>query len=79
VPLHGFLFGEDQGRYVLAVDADHAPDILYEAGALGIPAALVGAVGGSSLIWPDGTSISVAELKAAHEAWLPDYMAGKAA
>jgi phosphoribosylformylglycinamidine synthase len=79
VPLHGFLFGEDQGRYVLAVDADHAPDILYEAGALGIPAALIGAVGGSSLIWPDGTSISVAELKAAHEAWLPDYMAGKAA
>jgi phosphoribosylformylglycinamidine synthase len=79
VPLHGFLFGEDQGRYLLAVDADHAPDILYEAGALGIPAALIGAVGGSSLIWPDGTSISVAELKAAHEAWLPDYMAGKAA
>ncbi|HEV2603205.1 MAG TPA: phosphoribosylformylglycinamidine synthase subunit PurL [Microvirga sp.] len=79
VPLHGFLFGEDQGRYVLAVDADHAPDILYEAGALGIPAALIGAVGGSSLIWPDGTSISVAELKAAHEAWLSDYMAGKAA
>jgi phosphoribosylformylglycinamidine synthase len=43
------------------------------------PGALIGAVGGSSLIWPDGTSISVAELKAAHEGWLPAYMAGQAA
>jgi phosphoribosylformylglycinamidine synthase len=79
VPLHGFLFGEDQARYVLAVDPDHAPDILYEAGALGIPAAMIGATGGDSLICPDGTSISVAELKSAHEAWLPDYMAARAA
>jgi phosphoribosylformylglycinamidine synthase len=79
VPLHAFLFGEDQGRYVLAVDPDHAPDILYEAQALGIPAAVLGVTGGDSLILPGGESISVAELKAAHEGWLPAYMAGQAA
>jgi phosphoribosylformylglycinamidine synthase len=79
VPLHAFLFGEDQGRYLLAVDPDHAPDILYEAQALGIPAAVLGVTGGDSLILPGGESISVAELKAAHEGWLPAYMAGKAA
>ncbi|WP_046867721.1 phosphoribosylformylglycinamidine synthase subunit PurL [Microvirga massiliensis] len=76
LPLHAFLFGEDQGRYLLAVDADQAPDILYEATALGIPAAIIGMTGGDSLILPDGEAISVQDLKAAHEAWLPRFMAG---
>jgi phosphoribosylformylglycinamidine synthase subunit PurL len=76
LPLHAFLFGEDQGRYLLAVDADQAPDILYEATALGIPATIIGMTGGDSLILPDGEAISVQDLKAAHEAWLPRFMAG---
>ncbi|HEY8384167.1 MAG TPA: phosphoribosylformylglycinamidine synthase subunit PurL [Microvirga sp.] len=79
VPLHAFLFGEDQGRYLLACDVDQAADILYEANALGIPALMLGLTGGRSLILPGNETISVAQLKAAHEAWLPDYMAGKAA
>ena len=32
LPLHAFLFGEDQARYLLAADQDVAADILYEAG-----------------------------------------------
>ena len=28
MPLHAFLFGEDQGRYILALDTDQAADIL---------------------------------------------------
>ena len=40
---------------------------------------MLGLTGGDSLILPGDEAISVAELKAAHEAWLPDYMAGKAA
>jgi phosphoribosylformylglycinamidine synthase len=79
IPLHAFLFGEDQGRYVLAVDPDHAPDILYEAQALGIPAAVLGVTGGDSLILPGDEAISLAELKAAHEGWLPTFMSGQAA
>ena len=78
LPLHAFLFGEDQGRYVIAVDMDTAADILYEAGAIGVPAVTIGVTGGSSLILPGEQAISVKELKAAHESWLPDYMAGKA-
>jgi phosphoribosylformylglycinamidine synthase II len=76
LPLHAFLFGEDQGRYLLAVDADLAPDILYEATAIGIPATIVGMTGGDSLILPDRGAISVRDLKAAHEGWLPRFMAG---
>jgi phosphoribosylformylglycinamidine synthase len=78
IPLHAFLFGEDQGRYVIAVDMDAAADILYEAAAIGVPAAMLGVTGGSSLILPGEQAISVQDLKAAHESWLPDYMAGKA-
>ena len=79
LPLHAFLFGEDQGRYVIACDPDHAPDILYAASAGGIPAMALGLTGGDALILPDGQAISVTALKTAHESWLPDYMAGQAA
>lgn len=77
LPLHAFLFGEDQGRYLIAVDEDVAADILYEAGALGIPAVTLGLTGGDSLILPGQQAISVKQLKSAHEAWLPEYMTGK--
>ncbi|HZW46080.1 MAG TPA: phosphoribosylformylglycinamidine synthase subunit PurL [Microvirga sp.] len=78
MPLHAFLFGEDQARYLIAVDEDAAADILYEAGAVGIPAVTLGVTGGDSLILPGQQAISVKQLKAAHESWLPEYMAGKA-
>jgi phosphoribosylformylglycinamidine synthase len=77
LPLHAFLFGEDQARYLIAVDEDTAADILYEAGAIGIPAVTLGLTGGDALILPDRQAISVKQLKAAHEAWLPEYMTGK--
>ena len=76
--LHAFLFGEDQARYLIAVDEDVAADILYEAGAIGIPAVTLGLTGGDALILPGQQAISVKQLRAAHEAWLPNYMTGKA-
>ncbi|WP_262030538.1 phosphoribosylformylglycinamidine synthase subunit PurL [Microvirga sp. Mcv34] len=75
--LHAFLFGEDQARYLIAVDEDAAADILYAAGAVGIPAVTLGVTGGDALILPGQQAISVKQLKAAHEAWLPEYMTGK--
>ena len=38
----------------------------------------LGVTGGDSLILPGEQAISVKKLKAAHEAWLPAYMTGKA-
>lgn len=78
LPCHAFLFGEDQGRYVLSVDPETVPDLLYSASAQGIDIAVIGLTGGDSLTLPGEETISVAELKAAHESWLPDYMAGAA-
>ena len=77
LPLHAFLFGEDQARYLIAVEQDVAADILYEAGAVGIPAVTLGVTGGDALILPGRQAISLKQLKAAHEAWLPNYMTGK--
>ncbi|WP_375464410.1 phosphoribosylformylglycinamidine synthase subunit PurL [uncultured Methylobacterium sp.] len=75
MPAHAYLFGEDQGRYLIAVEAEAATDILYSASAQGIDAAVVGVTEGDGLTLPGGESISVAELRASHEGWLPAYMA----
>jgi phosphoribosylformylglycinamidine synthase len=71
-PPHAFWFGEDQGRYVLAV-ADGAA-LLAAAAAAGVPAARLGRSGGGDLVIAPGSAISVATLRAAHEATLPALM-----
>jgi phosphoribosylformylglycinamidine synthase len=71
-PAHGFWFGEDQGRYVLAV-ADAAP-LLAAAEAAAVPAARLGRSGGGDLVLAGGSSISVAGLRAVHESTLPALM-----
>jgi phosphoribosylformylglycinamidine synthase subunit PurL len=73
LPRHAWLFGEDQGRYLIET-ADPAI-VLAAARAKGVPARLVGVVGGVALTLPNASAISVNALKAANEAWLPGYMA----
>jgi len=73
-PEHAFWFGEDQGRYVLAVR--DAPALLAAAEVAGVPAARLGHAGGTHLVPADGSSISVARLRAVHEATLPALMEG---
>ncbi len=75
---HAWLFGEDQARYVVAVEGDAGP-ILDEAALAGVPIARIGVTGGPSLTLARGGTISVDELKRAHEAWLPRYMAASGA
>ena len=69
---HGFWFGEDQARYVLAV-AD-AGSVLTAAESAGVPAMRLGRSGGAHLTLPGGVSISLAELRAAHERFFPAWM-----
>ena len=73
LPRHAWLFGEDQGRYLIET-ADPAI-MLAAARAKGVPARLIGVVGGVALTLPNAGAISVNALKAANEAWLPGYMA----
>ena len=67
----GNLFGEDQARYLLAVNDPAA--VLAAAKAAGVPATVVGRVGGDALSGP-GFDIPLAKLRTAHEGWMPGYM-----
>jgi len=73
LPSNAYLFGEDQARYIVET-AD--PDTVLElARAAGVPAHVIGAVSGVALTLSGAGAISVEALRAANEAWLPDYMA----
>ena len=69
-------FGEDQGRYVVSVDAMQAEEVLERARLLALPARIVARTGGDAIGGLKGEPpLPLAELRAAHEAWLPGYMA----
>ena len=72
----GWLFGEDQGRYLVAVD--DAQSLLSAAAAARVPMKRIGTTGGDALQLWDGRAISLEELRGACESWLPAYMAGEA-
>jgi phosphoribosylformylglycinamidine synthase len=72
IPGHAFWFGEDQARYVVAVP-DHS-NLVRLAEAAGIPAMRLGTSGGQDLTLPDGGTISVSALRAAHERFFPALM-----
>ena len=73
-----WLFGEDQARYLLAVEPGTLPEIRRRATAGGVPVAVVGRTGGDALTVPGVASISLQQLRNAHENWLPGYMSGGA-
>jgi len=69
------FFGEDQGRYLIAINRDDLDRIQEAAEAAGIFAPWIGSTGGQSLKLGDARAISVVDLKAAHESWFPAFMA----
>jgi len=71
-PLHAWLFGEDQARYI--VTAAEAAPVLEAARSAGVPAAAIGTTGGNALTLAGRGTISVVELTRVHEGWLPAYM-----
>jgi phosphoribosylformylglycinamidine synthase II len=72
-PANAWLFGEDQARYL--IETNSIPAVEASAIEAGAPIRRIGVVHGAALTLPGGGAISVAQLKAANEAWLPDYMA----
>jgi phosphoribosylformylglycinamidine synthase len=67
-----WLFGEDQGRYLLATPAPDA--VLAAAEATGVPARIIGEAGGEALARPGLFSLNLANLRTAHEGWMPGFM-----
>ena len=70
----GWFFGEDQGRYLLAVAPDQEGDLLEAAEAHGVTLTAVGVAGGCEVAFGPDDAIDLADLRAAHEGWLPAYI-----
>jgi phosphoribosylformylglycinamidine synthase len=70
-----FLFGEDQGLYLIAADVEEAKRILTNARAAKIPARMLGRSWGEALKLGSEEPIALARLRETHERFLPDLMA----
>jgi phosphoribosylformylglycinamidine synthase len=69
------FFGEDQGRYLVAVSHEDLDRVQDAAKAADVFAPWIGTTGGQSLKLGESRAISVADLKTAHESWFPAFMA----
>jgi len=59
---------------VLADDPALAEEIIERSRLLALPARVIGRVGGEGLCLKDEAFLTLAELQATHEAWLPRFM-----
>ena len=75
LPAHALWFGEDQARYVVAASSDKADAIHKAAAVAKVPLRLLGKVGGEAIVLGGEPPLPLAALRAAHEEWLPRFMA----
>ncbi len=74
MPVHAWLFGEDQARYVLTVKQENVAAILEKAREAGVSTVKIGITGGNQLKLDQIDPILISELSDNHEGWFPDYM-----
>ncbi len=74
---HAFLFGEDQGRYLVAIDESEADRVITAALKEKVTVNRLGQTGGDTLTVGKMGSISLKELGEVHEGWLPNFMANE--
>ena len=77
LPLFAFLFGEDQGRYLLTATPDAVPEIMADAVQHGTTVQSIGTVGGNELTVTGAMAISLQDMIEAHENWFPRFMAAE--
>jgi phosphoribosylformylglycinamidine synthase len=75
LPAHALWFGEDQGRFVVAASPDKADAIHKAAAVAKVPLRLLGKVGGESIKLQGEAPLPLATVRAAHESWLPRFIA----
>jgi len=77
---HVALFAEDQARYVMTCPAKEAAKIITQAHVKGVDIIRIGTVTDDAGLIVEGVaSISLDNLRDAHEGWFPAFMGGKAA
>jgi len=75
LPAHAVWFGEDQARYIVAAPPDKADAVRKVAEAAKVPLRQLGTVGGDAIRLDGEPPLPLAVLRAAHEDWLPHFMA----
>ena len=71
---HPYLFGEDQGRYLLGTSEPDA--LLARAKDAGVRASVAGTAGGDEFASRELFSLPLSQLRHAHEGWMPGFMKG---
>jgi phosphoribosylformylglycinamidine synthase len=78
LPDHAFFFGEDQGRYLVAMDADRMDALDEACTAARVPYEVLGDAGGCELALRSKAgeilAVDLDDLRAAHEGWMPAFM-----
>ena len=75
LPAHAYAFGEDQGRYLLAVPQAHKDAVMLVLNNEGVRFTDLGTTVADLLIVEDQMRVPVEHLKGLNEAWLPNFMA----
>ncbi|MCF8878534.1 phosphoribosylformylglycinamidine synthase subunit PurL [Hyphobacterium sp. SN044] len=76
LPLHGFLFGEDQARYLIGATEAKAEAVRAAADEAGVPLTVIGLAGGDALTVNGEWTVSIEDLKRVNNAFLPALMGG---
>jgi len=76
IPAHALLFGEDQGRYLIAAPKEKEKAILEKAMAKRISIAKAGVAGGDALKIAGAVDVPLKQLNNAFEGWFRNYMEG---
>lgn len=71
-----FLFGEDQARYLIAINPSQAESLLALTKDLDIACIPIGLAKGHALYWQakEDYKLDLTQLRATHEGWLPNFM-----
>ncbi len=77
LPVFAWMFGEDQGRYLIAADATNAEALRADAKAADVPMYVVGLAGGRFISINGGHAVDLIRLKQAHEGFMPALMDGE--
>ena len=77
MPAHAELFGEDQARYLISVNADKYAAVEEQAKQAGVKLTNLGKVTGEDLVVEEHIKLSAKQLENAYESWFPDFMENK--
>ncbi len=74
----GWLFGEDQARYLITCAPDKTGAVLRAAASSRIPVSPIGTVGGDAVVCEEVFSVPLAKLREGYENWFPAFMSRRA-